>query len=120
MKRIILFLTFIFTALGCTPESISTSNKSDDIFFVRYVSDKPGAIVYYTNELGENIRTTGAAGNGVFERIVGPVYKGFQCSFRMDNGTGINNQPLRIEVKRNDEPFVVKVEGTASVKYTIE
>jgi hypothetical protein len=37
----------------------------------------------------------------------------------MDAGTG-TKLPLRIEVKRNDEPFVVKVEGKNNISYTIE
>lgn len=119
MKRFLLFLIASIAAFSCTPEAVN-SNNDEDVFFVRYVSEKPGAMVYYTNEEGKRISTTGASGNGVWERTIGPVYRGFQCSFSMDNGTGINNQPLRIEVKRNDEPFVVKIEGTASVKYTIE
>ena len=79
------------------------------------------AYVTYTKEDGtKTTLTRPSTENGVFERIVGPVYKGFSCTFSIDRGTGINDIPLRIEIKKNDEPFVVKVEGIYSVKYTIE
>ena len=45
---------------------------------------------------------------------------GFNCSFSMDRGTGVNDLPVRIEVKKNEQPFVIKVEGIGRVSYTIE
>ena len=38
-------------------------------------------------------------------------------SFTVDRGTGVRDIPVRIEVKKNEEPFVVKVEGIYSVSY---
>lgn len=120
MKRLIVICIAAISALCCTPESINSTNEKD-VYFVRYVSSSSGAYVTYTKEDGtKTTLTRPSTENGVFERIVGPVYKGFSCTFSIDRGTGINDIPLRIEIKKNDEPFVVKVEGIYSVKYTIE
>ena len=118
MKKFVLLIISIIAFYGCETEN----GNNEDIYFVKYASEKPGAMISYTNENGEQvyITRTGGSGDSTFERVVGPVYKGFKCYLSMDNGTGINNQPVRIEVKRNNEPFVVKVEGVAYVTYTIK
>lgn len=107
---------------ACTPDNTNQpSSIEEDIFFVKYISDKPIGTASYTNEEGKTITIRNVTGsNGVFERTIGPVYSGFKCSFSMDRGTGINDLPVRIEVKKNDQPFVVKVEGIGRVSYTIE
>lgn len=65
--------------------------------------------ISYTKADGkvENIRTDSYID---FERTVGPGSAGFTCHFIVDRGTGVNDIPVRIEVKKNEEPFVVKIE----------
>ncbi len=120
MKRILFLFISLITVLACSPEATQpTTDETQDTFFVRYIG-KSAPMVTYTNEEGKRISLTNpSTEDGVFERIIGPVYTGFKCSFSMDTGTG-TKLPLRIEVKRNDEPFVVKVEGNNSISYTIE
>lgn len=133
MNRFLLFVIATFVIFSCTPETIyvgSESNsdnegdiaKAEDVYFVRYAAEDAGAYVTYTREDGKNVSVADAStDNGTFVRTVGPVYKGFSCTFRVDRGpSDYYDIPMRIEVKRNDEPFVVKVEGHGMVKYTIE
>ena len=110
--------------MGCNKNNLNITDNKDtkeNVYFVRYISDRPGGTASYTNEEGKTITIINVTGsNGVFERTVGPVYSGFKCSFSMDRGTGVYDLPVRIEVKRNEEPFVIKVEGIHKVTYTIE
>ena len=124
MKRIILFVVSIITLMGCNDSNLNITDNKDvkeNVYFVRYISDNPIGTASYTNEEGKTITIRNVTGsNGVFERTVGPVYSGFTCSFSMDRGTGVYDLPVRIEVKRNEDPFVIKVEGLYRVRYTIE
>ena len=124
MKKIYAFLLTIVALVllgGCTP-----SAQPEVEYYVKYASnglrgnyyvgyaDADGKVVYL-----RNISATD------FERIVGPVPKGFEASFAI---RGDNTLPsVRIEVKEGSGPFVVKVEAVAhsatsgaSVKYTIK
>lgn len=120
MKRILIFVISLIAIFACSPEASQPNlEQTEDIFFVRYIG-KSAPMVTYTNEEGKRISLTNpSTEDGVFERIIGPVYVGFKCSFSMDTGTG-TKLPIRIEVKRNDEPFVVKAEGNNSISYIIE
>ena len=127
MKRTILLILALIGVLACSKVSSSSTSdtnptsatNSEDVFFVRYIG-KSAPMVTYTNEKGGKISLTNpSTEDGVFDRTIGPVYKGFSCTFSMDTGTG-TKLPVRIEVKRNDEPFVVKVEGNNRVSYIIE
>ena len=125
MKRIILLIIAVLTVFGCAKESMSPStaeNKNEDIYFVRYAASSAGTSVTYTKEDGNKITVTGAStDNGTFERTVGPVCKGFYCYFSITkNNSDFSEIPLRIEVKRKGEPFVVKVEGKGSISYTVD
>ena len=122
MKKFLVLLVSAIAFFACTPESANQpSSSEEEIFFVKYISDRPIGTASYTNEEGKTITIRNVTGsNGVFERTVGPVYKGFTCSFSMDRGTGVNDLPVRIEVKKNNQPFVIKVEGIGRVSYTIE
>lgn len=122
MKRLLLLLIASLAIFGCSKDPIIPSDDKteiEDIYFVRYIG-KSAPQVTYTNEKGETVRLTNpSVEDYVFERTIGPVYKGFTCKFTMSTGTG-TKLPMRIEVKHNDEPFVVKVEGENSITYTIE
>lgn len=124
MKRVVLLVLAIITLMGCNKENINIPNVeevTENVYFVRYISDRPIGTASYTNEEGKTITIRNVTGtNGFFERTIGPVYSGFKCSFSMDRGTGVYDLPVRIEVKRNEEPFVIKVEGIHRVTYTIE
>lgn len=123
MKKLLLFAFFCSLMLSCDktcPNSNTDGNKEGkDTYFVKYISDRAIGIITYTDVggHGKSITTNSYID---FERTIGPVNTGFSCSFRVDRGTGIKDIPVRIEVKRNDEPFVVKAEGIYSVSYKIE
>ena len=124
MKKLFALLLSIMTVAlfgGCTP-----SAQPEVEYYVKYASnglrgnyyvgyaDADGTMVYL-----RNISATD------FERIVGPVPKGFEASFAI---RGDNTLPsVRIEVREGSGPFVVKAEAVAhsaitgaSVKYTIK
>ena len=68
---------------------------------------------------GTTTLNTGQSPISKFERTVGPVSKGFSASFSIDTGTG-TVMPLRIECRKDDGPFVVKVESNNRASYVIE
>ena len=111
--------------MGCSKDSQSgtpsdNGDTIEDIYFVKYVCDKAYGTARYTNEEGKSVTSPSVYNGGSFERTIGPVAKGFKSSVTVDRGTGVRDLAVRIEVKRNDEPFVVKVEGICSVSYVIE
>lgn len=59
--------------------------------------------------------------NHPFERIVGPVSKGFEAYLYVENINKTTDGPIRIEVMHNDSPFVVKKELINQlITYTIK
>lgn len=118
----IILFGILFSFLSCN--KISTiqdelRHETESIYFVKYCSQGASGRydATYKNENEEYIKLINISGNE-FERTIGPVSKGFVCSFsiRMDYG-----QPtVRIEIKKDSDPFVVKKEGINSVSYTIE
>lgn len=117
MRKYTILLIMSFLLLACDKGNNSETDRNE--YYVRYISDRAVGMAYYTDADGE-IVTIRNVPQGYFERTVGPVYKGFVCSFTMDRGTGICDLPVRIEVKENDAPFVVKAEGVYRVSYTID
>lgn len=61
--------------IACTSENTDYPlSGEEDMYFVRYISDKPIGTASYTNEEGKTITIRNVTGsNGVFERTVGPV-----------------------------------------------
>ena len=122
MNRLLKLLIASLAIFGCSKDPfILSDNRTEieNIYFVRYIGKSAGDVTY-TNETGKTIRLISPlTENSVFERTIGPVYKGFTCKLTMSTGTG-TRLPMRIEVKHNDQPFVVKVEGENSITYTIE
>ena len=123
MKKLLIAFFLCSLMLSCEKTCPNTTNdgikEEQDTYFIRYISDRAIGIISYTTEDGggQSLTTNSYT---EFERTIGPVYTGFSCSFTVDRGTGVRDIPVRIEVKNNEEPFVVKVEGICSVSYKIE
>ena len=121
MKKLLIAFFLSSLILSCEKTSPNTNDdiqEEQDTYFIRYISDRAIGIISYTTEDGggQSLTTNSYT---EFERTIGPVYTGFSCSFTVDRGTGVRDIPVRIEVKKNEEPFVVKVEGIYSVSYKI-
>ena len=98
---------------------------------MKYASDGLGGTgiyvynVSYTDEKGATKSFSNMTSDS-FERIIGPVSVGYKASFRIwvANMNDTRTRAARIEVKKDDSPFAVKVEkaekGEVSVTYTIE
>lgn len=145
LKKIsfIFLCAFITQVLAsCTPESPLTNNTeetngtdssvSEDVYYVKYASDGLSRSYYYdvsyTTEEGNSIHLPDIPG-GDFERTIGPVSKGFKSKFTIScNSSYPTTIAVRVEVKKNDNPFTVKKETVSagggyvisSVSYTIE
>ena len=132
MKRFILlaatmvsFLLIHSCSKGSQPEESGQGTHVENVdYFVKYVSN--GLRNRYDasyQDVGKMVSLRDIAGES-FERIVGPVSKGFRASFTIQSN--YVSPSVRIEIKRGDDPFVVKAEtvGTpaagASVSYVIE
>lgn len=125
LSKLLILLAALFFVISCSkdPQSNTPSNNEDnieDVYFVKYVCDRAYGTARYTNEEGKSVTSPTVYSGGSFERTIGPVAKGFKSSVTVDRGTGVRDLPVRIEVKRNNEPFVVKIEGICSVSYVIE
>lgn len=140
---LIFLCVFITHALvSCTPESPLTNNTnetnstdsptSEDVYYVKFASNGLSSGNYYnityTTEDGTSTRLSSIPG-GDFERTIGPVTEGFKSEFTVEcNASYPTTIAVRIEVKKNDNPFTVKKETvragtgrvTSSVTYTIE
>ena len=133
-KKISLLLTLgiLIFAASCSKEIPVVNDAS---YYIKYASDGFASynkyVVSYTDETGETVRLSDFRGDD-FERTVGPVSKGFKAEYSI---TCTSSQytniaiGLRIEVKKDDGPFVVKKDAVkesigfdckASLTYTIE
>ena len=139
MRRIISLLLVVlplcFTACskGTTDNAPSADPKEESRseYYVKYASDGLGGTgiyvynVSYTDEKGATKSFSNMTSDS-FERIIGPVSVGYKASFRIwvANMNDTRTRAARIEVKKDDSPFAVKVEkaekGEVSVTYTIE
>lgn len=132
--KISLLLAFwiLFFAASCSKEIPVVNDAS---YYIKYASDGFASynkyVVSYTDETGETVRLSDFRGDD-FERTVGPVSKGFKAEYSV---TCTSSQytniaiGLRIEVKKDDGPFVVKKDAvkesigfdcTATLSYTVE
>lgn len=133
-KKISLLLTLgiLFFATLCAKESPDVNDAS---YYVKYASDGFKSynkyVVTYTDENGETVRLSDFRGDD-FERTIGPVPRGFKAEYSI---TCTSSQytniavGLRIEVKKDNGPFVIKKDAVkesidfdckASLTYTIE
>ena len=102
---------------GLEPEPTPAAESQ---YFVKYRSDGLSGRynASYRDEKGKTITLNNIAGSE-FERTIGPVKKGFECLFSIT--MDYTKATVRIEVKKDDEPFLVKKESTfGSVSYKIE
>ena len=137
MKRLIgsllIVLPLYFTACSKSPvDNETTVNPQESEYYVKYASDGLGGNgiyqdnVTYTDEKGEQKSFSNMTADN-FERTIGPVSVGFKASFHIwvNNSNDSRARAARIEVKKDNNPFVVKAEnaspkGGVSVTYTIE
>ena len=120
-KFILALLATLVLTMSCSKEQQLNApfDNTEDIYFVKYICEKAYGKASYVNEDGKGVTSPTVYTGGSFERTIGPVAKGFKSSVTVDRGTGIRDLPVRIEVKCNDGPFVVKAEGICSVNYII-
>ena len=128
MKRFILFFATIASfllACSCTKGRQSGDEQGADIeYYVKYASNGlAGRYDASYQDVDKVVSLRSIAGEN-FERIVGPVPKGFRA-FLTIKGDYLSPS-VRIEVKKGDNPFVVKAEAVGmtsfggSVNYVIE
>lgn len=119
MKKFLCFCSVIASVLVLS--SCTKSEVEADEYFVRYVSDGlSGAYnATYSDETGNAISLSSIDGE-TFERTIGPVKEGYIANFSIYRHLNGKSASVRIEVKKNNAPFVVKKEGTNGVRYTIE
>ena len=135
MKKLISLLLIVlplcFTACSKSPADNETPSRQSE-YYVKYASDGLGGNgiyqynVSYTDEKGEQKTFSNMTADN-FERTIGPVSVGFKASLRIwvNNTNDSRARAARIEVKKDNNPFVVKAEnatqkGGVSVSYTIE
>ncbi len=132
MKRIIslLMLVLPLCIVACTKANTgddSTDGQTE--YYVKYASEglSTNYNVSYTDETGKKQSFSDLSGE-TFERVIGPVSVGFEAAFNIwvSNTNDTKTRAARIEVKKGNSPFVVKVEKSGkgssgvSIKYTIE
>lgn len=135
MKRFTYFVIIFFVSLftSCTPnlvEDNENTENTEEVYYVKYASNGLQGTynASYTTEKGTSVGLTNIKGED-FERTIGPVSKGFVASFHIMSTLNYTTIAVRIEVKKGNDPFIVKKEavhtssGSAAycgVSYTIE
>ena len=136
MKKIVLILMgFVIALVSCTP-SAATADENDitdsaeDLYYVKYASNglEGTYSATYTDESGKSVSLSSIKGAD-FERTIGPVSTGYKANFHIMSTLNYTTISLRIEIKKGNDPFVVKNEAVrtssgspcmCSVSYTIE
>ena len=136
MKRLAILYTALLSVIliaSCTPAPVNNEENNDvaeDVYYVKYASNglEGTYSVNYTAEDGKSVGLSNIKGAD-FERTIGPVSKGFKARYSVQSTLNYTTVAVRIEVKKGNEPFVVKKEGvrtssgsacSCSVEYTIE
>lgn len=127
----ILLSFFILSLSSCTKPENNTDIQEVE-YYVKYASEGlngNGIYAYeasYTDETGKQ-RTLSNQSADCFERTIGPVKYGFEARFSISvkNTNDTRGRAARIEVKKGENPFVVKAErsterGGVGVTYTID
>ena len=119
--------------LSCVPSFTiddSPGETQEDVYYVKYASNglEGTYSVYYTSEDGKSVSLENIKGAD-FERTIGPVSKGFKAGFNVRSTLNYTTVAVRIEVKKGNEPFIVKKEAvntstgyacSCGVTYTVE
>jgi len=134
MKRFLVALIgFIAIVASCTPSPAVNNEENggaEDVYYVKYASNglEGTYSAHYTSEDGKSIGLPNIKGAD-FERTIGPVSKGFKAQFSIMSTLNYTTVSVRIEVKKGNEPFIVKKEAvrtssgsacSCGVEYTIE
>ena len=137
MRNLFLFFSFLglllLTASSCSKENTVDCNfpeTPDAVYYIRYASNglEGTYSADYTSENNETVRLSNIKGAD-FERTIGPVSKGFKANFGIRSTLNYTTVAVRIEVRKGNEPFMVKKEAVStsngyacscSVSYTIE
>ena len=115
---LLIVIPLCFTACSKSPADNETPEKSrESEYYVEYVSEGLGGNGIYqynvtcTDEKGEQKSFSNMTADN-FERTIGPVSEGFKARFRIwvNNTNDSRARAARIEVKKDDNPFVVKAE----------
>lgn len=124
----------MLSAWSCSKESPVASDdpteKVEDVYYIRYASNglEGTYSANYTSEKNESVSVPNIKGAD-FERTIGPVSKGFKASFGIRSTLNYTTVAVRIEVRKGNEPFMVKKEAvntsngyacSCSVSYTVE
>lgn len=128
MKKILLVLVFsllTFTFVGCeefNQPSNGNSTQQQDEYYVKYTISSSfyyfGSITYADVNGTKNDRTGDYNRTSLkWEVIVGPVKKGFNSHVSYSRGSA---NIVKIEVSKNNGPFVLKASGDDSANYIID
>lgn len=132
MRNLVYLLICLFFVFGCSSKEQPNEDGqiAESQYFVKYVSNglEGTYSVTYVDEDGRSVELSNIKGAD-FERTVGPVTKGFNAKYSVKGTLNYTTIAVRIEIKKDNEPFVVKKENLAtshgypcfcSVSYTIE
>lgn len=133
MKKTLGLFLLLFNLCLCSPQQKQeliedTTTEKEAVYYVKYASDgiRGAYNVEYTLESGKKHALPNMDGD-TFERTVGPVSKGFVANYSIAPHVSTCIVNARIEVKKDDSPFVVKAETVSKtagqpvkLSYTIE
>lgn len=118
----------VMSTISCSKDNNNETNEGDAVYFVKYVAKFTatggGGVlntqITYTTPTGTKTETL-TRGNE-FSIIEGPFEKGKNVSISSSLSSGPYSEYSRIEVQKNEEPFVVKAVSSNSLNcsYTID
>ena len=124
------FLAITALAVSCSKDNNSNNSITDDgaVYFVKYIAKFTatggGGVlntqVTYTTSNGTKTETITRGSE--FSAIAGPFEKGRTVSISSNLPAGSYSEYSRIEVQKNEDPFVVKAVSSNSMNcsYTID
>lgn len=133
VKQLLFIPCIMAMLISCVPSltiNDDTSETQEDVYYVKYASNglEGTYSVNYTSEDGKSVSLDNIKGAD-FERTIGPVSKGFKAEYSVRSTLNYTTVATRIEVKKGNEPFIVKKEAvntssgyacSCGVTYTVE
>ncbi len=128
MKKIVLITTLLMAFVGCSDDS----DVMTDNYYVKYVVDvsnmqKAPLDVSVKSKSNKDLKFEINDLNGYWEKVVGPVRKGFKASMEVSHPVGKQIIHSEIYVRKNDGPFELKMRDdkfewrtTLEMDYTID
>ena len=109
LRKIIILLIPLFFLISCN--KLNREGNNDDNYYVKYIAYENSSRIMLTDvtiNTSDGIMSFPASSE--FEKTIGPVKKGFKASITV-NGKGYSGNPAYIEihVRKNNEPFAIKV-----------